>query len=311
MHQPHAVRLWTNRPGWVESRGDVSYRINKGGLRGPELTFRKPGDEWRLLLLGDSVTFGIGLNEKDCFAWQIQRLAGIQDTGKRLTVINASVVGYSPWQQYDLLDSVGMAFEPDLVVQVFCLNDVGQKFNLVQYGGATRDLAPPQPALLEWSGLFRMSRALSFRWFGPSRSELLERDRAYLPDRVIGEPEAPEIQEAWRVTLESMSRIVKLTRSHKVPLAIVCFPQAGQIDPAAREPFESRRTSAPQRRLAAFCKTASVPYLDLVPAYEAYCRESGLTGVDLFPDGTHPTSQASHVAAQAIHAFLVEQALID
>ena len=305
MLQSHPVRVWTNRPGWVESRGEVSYRINSSGLRGPELPLEKADDERRILFLGDSITFGVGLNEQDCFVWQLPPPAEQSHSAERLTVVNCSVIGYSPWQEHDLLASECLKYQPDVVVQVFCLNDPGQKFNLEQFGGATRDLAPPEPTALEWSGLYRMSRALITQWFGPTRAELESRDKAYSPERVVREPNAPEIQEAWRITLQNMSRIVSLTRENGLPLAIVYFPHAWQIAPDVKE------ATPPHDRLVSFCREMGVPLLDLAPVYRGCCRERGLTGLDLFPDKTHPTPEANRIAARAIRDFLVQQGWLD
>ncbi len=320
MLQNDPVCLWANRPGWEEERGPVSYRINSAGLRGPEVPLGKRDAERRILFLGDSVAFGVGLNEEDCFVWQVAQLAntlhepdGTQvtaDAARQTTVVNCSVIGYSPWQEYHLLKATGLQYDPDVIVQVFCLNDLGQKYNLVQYGGSTRDLAPPDPSAFEWSGMYRMARALSFQWFGPTRAELKARDDAYLPENFIGDPDVPYIQEAFAATFDNMERIVELAKGRGIPMAIVCFPHAGQIDETASAAV-AVRVAGPQRRLAAFCRERGIPFLDLIPAYRAYGENHNLKGDRLFPDGTHPTPEANRVAAEAIHAFLLKLGLLD
>ncbi|MCH8147278.1 MAG: hypothetical protein IH987_04685 [Planctomycetes bacterium] len=191
--QPHPIRFWEYRPGWVRRHRGVTYKINAHGLRGPLVPLEKKPGERRILFLGDSIAFGLTTNEEDSFVWQVGDLAQQQAGGETLSVVNCSVSGYSPWQEYDIFKTQGLRYDPDVVVQIFCLNDIGQKFNLVTYGGRTKDLAPPVPAALEWSGLFRVSRASTFQYFGPTRAQLRAREDAYSNDAVIDHPNAPHI----------------------------------------------------------------------------------------------------------------------
>jgi len=305
MLKAHPVRFWESRPGWVGRRNGVTCRINAHGLRGPLVPFKKEPGERRILFLGDSITFGLSTKEEDCFVWRVRDLARARAAGGSISVVNCSVTGYSPWQEYAILKDLGLSFHPDIIVQVFCLNDIGQKFNLVNYGGKTKHLAPPEPSALEWSGLYRMSRTLAFQWFGPTRAELKARNDAYCPDTLIDQPNAPHIREAWRLTRESMHRITSLARQHEVPLAIVSFPIARQVDPTAPD------SSTPQQWLAEFAREEKVPVLDLLPIYRKFAREKGMTGQDLFPDKTHPNQLAHRIAADAIVEFLRELGWIE
>lgn len=297
---PHPTRYWTFRPGWVRTDGHATYRINEHGLRGPLIPYEKRAGEYRLLFLGDSIAFGQGVDDGDGFVRRIETMAA-SGGYPHLSVINASVTGYSPWQEYDLLKEQGLRYDPDAIVQVFCLNDVGQKFRLVKYGGRTKHLAPPEPSALEWSGLFRMSRALTFQWFGPTRAELNARETDYAPEAVIDHFDAPRIQEALRVTGENLARIISLARDIGRPIAIVCFPTGRQID------MPEDTWSRPQDWLAALCRRHDVPFLDLTQVYRQYARTRGLSGNHLFPDDIHPNQLAHRIAAEEIYAFLLGQ----
>jgi len=296
--QPHPTRLWTNRPNFVETRLSTTYRINSAGLRGPEIPLEKGANERHILFLGDSVAYCLGVNRNDCFVWQIEELFAAHGTSPTVRAINCSVSGYSPWQEYDILADECMDFQPDLIVQVFCLNDIGQKFNLAQFGGDTRDLAPRQASPLEWSGLFRMSRALTFQYLGPTRAELAARDQAYGPGSAIDRPNSPEIKQAWRVTLGYMDEIVLLAHDAAVPLTIVVFPVGRQVEAVVTQ------EDAPQEKLASYCRSVGIPLLDLLDTYRASCSETGVCGAQLFPDQMHPSPLGNRIAAQAIFDHL-------
>ena len=63
--QRHPTRGWTNRPGWIEQHEGRVVRINSKGLRGPEMPYEKPDGERRILFLGESLTFGVRVDERD------------------------------------------------------------------------------------------------------------------------------------------------------------------------------------------------------------------------------------------------------
>jgi len=255
-------------------------------------------NERRVLFLGDSVAFGWGVAVEECFVWRLPPCAARLGGDKRLTVINCSISGYSPWQEYDLLQSEGLRYQPDLVVLVFCLNDVVEKFQLRQFGGSDRGKAPPGAAALEWSGLFRTFRSWSTGMGGSADVDEARRRETYSVRRLTQEPDAPEIRRAWRITLENLGKIVTLAREHRVPLAIVCFPYPEQLLP------EASQAPPPQRQIAAFAHQADVPFLDLLPVFRAYCLENGLAGPELFLDHNHPTPQGHQLTTESIHAFL-------
>jgi lysophospholipase L1-like esterase len=304
MLQRHPVRVWTNRPGAVVDAGDRVVRINTLGLRGPELPVPKPAGEERILFLGDSVAFGIGLAEADCFVWQFEAAAGQRASDRAVRVINCSVTAYSPWQEADLLEAQCLSLAPDVVVQVFCLNDLVTQFRLRKFGGATDDIAPVEPAALEWSGLFRMIRAAKSRIQSPGRKAILERESRYSLDRMFEDPDALEMREARRVTLASMAEIQAICRRAGVPLAIVCFPYGPQItDPASKG-------DGPQRALESFAAERDIPFLDLLPVYQRIAADRSLVWQDLFPDSFHPTPEANALAADAILRFLVREGLV-
>jgi len=69
---------WRLRPNSNDIWGGVRVKINGKGLRGPELAYSKPPDVFRILHLGDSVTFGFMLNSyKEAFPYVVEdRLEG-------------------------------------------------------------------------------------------------------------------------------------------------------------------------------------------------------------------------------------------
>ena len=72
-------------------------------------------DEKRILVLGDSVTFGWGVSQGETFSDQMEPLLQEQ-TGARWQVINAGVNGYNSEQEAIYLRTEGMRYSPDHVL---------------------------------------------------------------------------------------------------------------------------------------------------------------------------------------------------
>ncbi|TVM18265.1 hypothetical protein DPQ33_05785 [Oceanidesulfovibrio indonesiensis] len=105
---------WKLRPGVIaESKRTgvkVVYRINSKGLRDAEATYEKPPGVYRIVMLGDSRTFGFGVREEQHFPKLLQGyLPGVE-------VINMGVDGFGVDQNLLFLRHEGFKYEPDLVI---------------------------------------------------------------------------------------------------------------------------------------------------------------------------------------------------
>ena len=115
------------KPGFRATVDGVDYRINALGLRGPERA-RKAAGTRRVLLVGDSYAFGLGVAEGDSIAARLEeRLnaapAGGGEARARVEVVNCGVPAYQTEQERLLLERVGFALEPDVVVLLYFAND--------------------------------------------------------------------------------------------------------------------------------------------------------------------------------------------
>jgi hypothetical protein len=121
--EPHAAFGWFNRPDvrtTVHGPGfEYAVQHNSRGLRGPERALAKPEGVQRVLVLGDSLAWGWGVDDGQGFVDLVDEALGPQ-----VELINGGVPGFSTDQQLWFLESEGLAYEPDLVLLCFVLNDV-------------------------------------------------------------------------------------------------------------------------------------------------------------------------------------------
>lgn len=101
---------------------DVHIRTNRYGLRGADPVIPKPAGTFRILMMGDSFTFGFPVRDEEAFCHLIEQ--GLRAQGLPVEVINAGVSGYSPTLHYISLRDQYLEFEPDLVVLWYDLGDI-------------------------------------------------------------------------------------------------------------------------------------------------------------------------------------------
>jgi lysophospholipase L1-like esterase len=105
------------------SLGRNTVTLNSHGLRDEEIPYEKPAGERRILVLGDSVAFGWGVDQGDTFSDRMEpRLK--QLTGGAWQVINAGVNGYTSEQELEYLSIEGLRYSPDIVVLLYVGNDL-------------------------------------------------------------------------------------------------------------------------------------------------------------------------------------------
>jgi len=86
---------------------------------GENMEYWKKSGKRRILLLGDSVCFGFGLNFEETMGEILEVL--LKD---RFVVLNTSVVGYAIDQETILLEREGIKYSPDYVVYCVWVNDL-------------------------------------------------------------------------------------------------------------------------------------------------------------------------------------------
>ncbi|HSB36616.1 MAG TPA: SGNH/GDSL hydrolase family protein, partial [Thermoanaerobaculia bacterium] len=121
---PRGVRLRPNTVGTIRNHSlsgrDVVIRVNAIGLRSDELGPKAP-DEFRVLVLGDSITFGDFVPEEETWPGRLEALA--KGRSKRIRFVNAGLPGAGTLEEFYLFQEVKDVVKPDLVLVGMYLND--------------------------------------------------------------------------------------------------------------------------------------------------------------------------------------------
>ena len=121
--EPDQHLFWRMRPGAVvrELEG-TTVMVNTDGFRGNELA-PKTDNEYRILSLGESTTFGAGVEQEETYSYLLQQNLNLLDSTANFNVLNCGFSAYSSFQMLKYLELKGLQFEPDMVIVYSEVND--------------------------------------------------------------------------------------------------------------------------------------------------------------------------------------------
>ena len=97
----------------------VGIAINQFGLRDDLQTLEKPEGVRRILMLGDSVTFGWGVTQQNTTAELLQARLNAMGDGWRYEVVNMGIGNANTDMEVRAFENTGWRFSPDVVVLNF------------------------------------------------------------------------------------------------------------------------------------------------------------------------------------------------
>lgn len=318
---PHFVE---NIPSSHATFIGVPVSINRDGLRGDEISSPKPPHNARILVIGDSITFGYGIPIQDTYAKVLERrLNEASPDNPRYEVLNGGTMGASLSDYLHFLNQKAELLQPDTVLIGLCLNDilVYSEAGAVLEGGT------------QWRG-GRLRRAHRFNRFLLRHSQLYTLVYASLKSTLYGSgvldinksqglnfvavaPSSDYQAQAWASSQEMLLRIVAFCRERNYQLVVAVFPMRMQLSPAefkfCRERFhlqlgDGALSGEPQRRLQGFATTMGFTMIDLLPVYRVHRSEDLYLRNKKIPyDPTHPSIRGNQIAADEIFRVLKNQ----
>jgi len=336
--QADPVYGWSLTPGVLARSVDTDRRlhydveINSLGWRDPEPPGSKQRDTKRLLILGDSMVFGAGVQYGERFGDVLQRALGDD-----VEVINAAVTGWGTDQQYLYLVHEGFDLDPDAVVLGLCLgNDVTNnmlghnlfgvapkpRFELA--GGKLvhvppRERPPPSTSrrlgralqrsrLLHYVGRhIRILRARARRAPAPTPA------MPYNPENLAADESqwsvyrteySPRFEAAFQVTEALITAMHDSCAARRVPFLVFAFPLKVETDPRARARemahfgFSSDwfDMDKPYRRIAALCEQRGCPLIYPIEVFRDRAAQAPL----FLARDPHPNPAGHALAAESV-----------
>ena len=289
--QYHPTRGWALRPDLRSvrlHRGLVS--SNSKGVRGTrEYDYAKPAGATRIVVLGDSFTFGEEVDDRDTYAYRLaEKLPGVE-------VLNLGVHGYGNDQMLIYLREEGLGYQPDVVI----------------IGVVSQDMA---------------RNVLSFRDYAKPHFVVLEGGRLALRNSPVPSPEEVLRAEVWRSRLaDALTMLwhrfralsgVEKDAKHRLTLALL-DELGATIEAAGGKPVYlyvpvgteiEREDPVPTKRKSFFLSYCRERKRACVDPAERFLRRVQ-EGARLKTKG-HWDAEEHDLAAEAIAAYLLEQRIV-
>lgn len=264
-------------------RAQVPIRTNSLGLRSAEVTTAKPAGAFRILALGDSVTFGWGLRGEDAYPSQLASLLATLRPGHSFEVINAGVSGYGTWQQALWLREIGLSLQPDVVVVQAHLNDASDNLwgTLGWQGGE-------QGWLAQHSYLARLVQ----RVLG---SAAPRSDVPCAADWKVGMD-----QVCWQSTEQLLNELRGDAQAAGATTVLLPSPMRWQVEPGVRDVRAWVDAARYQDVLRQYAEGNGWIFVDPLPAF----RQAYSAGQSLFLDVGHPNEAGQRLLAQELYNAL-------
>jgi lysophospholipase L1-like esterase len=134
----------------------VMISTNALGFRDREIE-RKQDGELRILLLGDSITFGYGVSDEETYGRKLESIL-TSELGRKVRTVNAGMGGFNTVQEAAFLENQAAAIDPDVVSLLYLPNDIDSNIPPFHPGEAIYGNASKVTRiLLEKSWLFRLA----------------------------------------------------------------------------------------------------------------------------------------------------------
>ena len=258
----------------------VRVTTNSEGFRDEEITVDKPPGTLRIMMLGDSITFGWGAKQDETVAARLRHAWSNAD--RKVEVINTGVGNYNTIMEVEFFLTRGYRFNPDVVVLNYFIND-----------------AEPIPRY-DYSFIERVSAA--WVYYG-SRLDVVQRELRLGPQNdwrsyyegLYDEASNPG---GWRAAEVAIRKLAAYCRDHGILLMIVNYPELRELKPY---PFP-----AVGRRLSALAAELKVPYLDLLDSVS----NEDAAGLWVTRPDPHPNEKAHGLFADAIRQWMEGERLL-
>ncbi|MCA1621267.1 MAG: GDSL-type esterase/lipase family protein [Acidobacteria bacterium] len=283
----------------VTKEYECEYRNNSLGFRDVEHAREKPEGVFRILVLGDSFTYGTGVAFEETYARRLESmLNGRAGRHSTVEVINAGVYRYFPEAERILLERYGVNYSPDLVVVGFLPNDVldthlgldaikiNESGQLVTRGAVGSGRL--KTFLYSRSHAFRIAyNRFAATRFGGGRNLPLE--EVYNPEGIF--------KHDWETVEAEYRKMVSVADKAGARVVVAHIPHKG--------PWEERH-SYPAVRLGEWSARGGFVFVDIMPAMKEASRDKSL----YYPFDGHCRPAGHEVIAETLFKALERERLV-
>lgn len=266
----------------------VKYTTNSNGIRDSEILRSNKGEkELRIFTIGDSFTYGLGLNLEETFQFKLENKLKAK-LNKDVNVINAGVGGYGSKQSLELLGMEIGNYQPDIVLYSFYNNDVTDdmkydKFTFENNCVISKDIGKVRKFLFFNSKTYLLYEAYKnylTQGVKPIRNTLYKIRNLLNIEAKIGTPilekvYSDELKVGWSNTLNNIKDMESLCLENDCDFILVYIPDRIQVNKNFRQDYlirnnlneENFNFQKPGIILKNFSKKNRINYINLIEEF--------------------------------------------
>jgi len=281
------------KPEQLAFTHDKPVQINSMGIRDVEYAETAQKKVYRILALGDSQTFGNGIELVHSWPKQLEKILNNTSDDVSYEVINSGLPGSDTWQHEIINRRFISRYHPDAVVLAMYVNDIVTRFKPKKKKSETaNELQTKFFYLLKRSVLL-----LSLRNASQSIQQLMSPGRGHTHQQaVLKGISGPSVDKAWQQVDASLLAIKELCDQKRVKFVVASIPRRDQV-------YSQLPSKDYNQRLREIADRHQIPLVGLLkPLQKAYTTH----GEALFiPWDGHNTEIANDVIATQIHERLL------
>ena len=272
--------------------------------------------QYKILALGDSMTFGLYIGDKDTYPYILQESLNRED--KNAIVLNAGIGSTTIADHIYYLNKKGLALHPDLVIINFCPNDLeeltGWKGPLYEKMIRENSFSPVKTVkLANFMRVFRkMELAYRYkRWLRKTKDDrtrsiltagskklddvLYVAAHQYSPE-VIADPYQESLKAAWDKYFKAVDEIDDLLKKNNIKFLFFIYPEINTV-------FDAAPKGNYQDILTAHFKKKKIDYIDLRPIFKKH-RQDYLKLYNDPPRDYHLSRYGNSLLVEQIESYL-------
>lgn len=279
---------------------------NVHGFRDRDFPVPKPAGTSRILVLGDSFTWGVGLDVGETIPKQLEDALRAGWPGQKVEVINAALPGSNTVDQLLLLEDRALTYDPDMVVLIYNLNDIDFKPELAPMSYDETRATPvvqidPGDNVTMWSkskgvrGLILEIeyRSALARFMVPRVGQLLQGigllnsvEFSWVAKVFEG---FHEENPGWIESKRALRQIARICQTRRIPFVIGVYPLLVSLDD-----YRGRRAHEAVQRYS-----ASIGVQEVVDLLQVFEGRRGRSFWINYADG-HPNAEAHRLVTEAL-----------
>jgi len=281
IHQPSSVHglVYELVPNCKRMARGKKVTINSYGMRGDEPVSSGKTPVRRIIVVGDSFTFGFGVGDEETYSKLLEDRLNEIPTEPRTEVLNLGVSGYSTRDEALVIHYKGLSWDPDLVIIGYVLND------------------PEAEALQPLHRYFERPRW----WQHLNIGRLIASTKFHLEVTLYGEGDYIRYLHSpghhkWGSVISAFKDIRTDTVEQGTLVILLIFPLTKGVDSWSQYPYLDL-----QQQVASTAELNGFQVIDLYDSFSGHPLEEVMLS-----DG-HPNERGHSLTAEAIYKYLSAQ----